>query len=189
MSISRRWTEAIAALGDVVPLPLAAALLLLLAGLVAVAWYHYPTWVPRRLPRLRMPRLGRWRRPRRSVDVAVSRLPRPRVGDDHPGGTLADRLAAEGRFADAVRERLRGMVRRLVAAGTVAQRPGLTVTELTEEASGNLPAVDPPLRAAAALFSAVWYAHRPASADHDRRMRELADELDRVLADRSEEPR
>ncbi|TDB71386.1 DUF4129 domain-containing protein [Micromonospora sp. KC723] len=198
-------------------------LLLLVAGLVALAWYHFPAWLPRRLPRLRLPRLRlprlrlprlrlprlrlprlrlprlrlprlrlprlrrprSERRPRRAVDEAP-RLPRPRVGEEPPGLPLADRLAAEGRFAEAVRERLRGMVRRLVAAGVVAQRPGLTVTEVTEEASRNLPPVDPPLRAAAALFSTLWYAHRPASAEHDRRMRELADELDRVLAGRGE---
>ncbi|SCG42855.1 DUF4129 domain-containing protein [Micromonospora halophytica] len=196
MSFSRWWTEATAALGDLVPLPLAAVLLLLTAALAALAWYHFPAWVPRRLPRLprfRRPRRKRRRRRRPEADVSVAEVPRPRDGgSDAPAGAglcLADRLAAEGRFAEAVRERLRDMVRRLVAVGVVEQRPGMTVTELADEAARNRPPVDPPLRAAGTIFSELWYAHHPASAAHDRRMRELADELDRVLAGHPEEPR
>ncbi|MFI9643887.1 DUF4129 domain-containing protein [Micromonospora sp. NPDC051925] len=190
--MSRWWTEAVAALGDVLPLPLAALLLVLVAGLAALAWYHFPAWVPRRLPRWRLPRLRlpRWRRRRRTERpasaTATAGLPRPRAGDDAtpagPGRSLADRLAAEGRYAEAVRERLRDMVRRLVAVGAVAPRPGMTVTELTDAAARARPLVDPPLRAAGAIFAELWYAQRPAAAGHDRRMRELADELDRALA-------
>lgn len=134
--MSRWWTESVAALGDVLPLPLAALLLVLAAGLTALAWYHFPAWVPRRLPRfrLRFPRLRlpRWRRrcrAHRPADgTAAAGLPRPRTGDDTtpvgPGRSLADRLAAEGRYAEAVRERLRDMVRRLVAVGAVAPARG-----------------------------------------------------------------
>ncbi|MBO4164814.1 DUF4129 domain-containing protein [Micromonospora antibiotica] len=191
--MSRWWTEAVAALGDVLPLPLAALLLVLVAGLTALAWYHFPTWVPRRLPRWRLPRLRlprlrlpRWRRRQRSADDPPGvTLPRPRTGDDTPaagpGRSLADRLAAEGRYAEAVRERLRDMIRRLVAVGAVAPRPGMTVTELTDAAAHARPPVDPPLRAAGAIFAELWYAQRPAAAGHDQRMRELADELDRAL--------
>ncbi|MEU7959706.1 DUF4129 domain-containing protein [Micromonospora humida] len=190
--MSRWWTEAVAALGDVLPLPLAALLVVLLAGAVALAWYHFPAWVPRRLPRLRLPRLRmpRWRLPRRRRRTAdgpgAVALPRPRTADDDlPADTarsLADRLAAEGRYAEAVRERLRAMVRRLVAVGAVAPRAGMTVTELTDAAARARPPVDPPLRAAGAIFAELWYAQRPAAADHDRRMRELADDLDRALS-------
>ncbi|WP_431923860.1 DUF4129 domain-containing protein [Micromonospora wenchangensis] len=190
--MSRWWTEAVAALGDVLPLPLAALLVVLLAGVVALAWYHFPAWVPRRLPRLRLPRLRwpRWRLPRRRRRTAdgagAVALPRPRSADDglpaDAARSLADRLAAEGRYAEAVRERLRAMVRRLVAVGAVAPRPGMTVTELTDAAARARPPVDPPLRAAGAIFAELWYAQRPAAADHDRRMRELADDLDRTLA-------
>ncbi|MEH0980828.1 DUF4129 domain-containing protein [Micromonospora sp. CPCC 205556] len=224
--MSRWWTEAVAALGDVVPLPLAAVLLLGVAILAALAWYHFPAWVPRRLPRVRLPRMRlprvrrralrrprlrwprlrlrwprlrlrwpRWRRRVRRTDrrpVETPRPPRPRVSDDTagpvaPAVSLADRLAAEGRFAEAVRERLRGMVRALVASRAVEQRPGMTVTELTTAAARSRPPVDPTLRAAGAIFSELWYAQRPASAEHDRRMRELADELDRVLAGHPED--
>ncbi|PWR16302.1 DUF4129 domain-containing protein, partial [Micromonospora sicca] len=44
--MSRWWTEAVAALGDLVPLPLAALLLVLAALLAALAWYFFPAWVP-----------------------------------------------------------------------------------------------------------------------------------------------
>ena len=95
---------------------------MLVAGLTALAWYHFPAWVPRRLPRWRLPRLQAaplaatpggpaGRRPDRCHPAR-----RPRTGDDAlpagPGRSLADRLAAEGRYAEAVRERLRDMVRR-----------------------------------------------------------------------------
>ncbi|SCG67207.1 DUF4129 domain-containing protein [Micromonospora coxensis] len=196
MSFSRWWTEAVAALGDLVPLPLVAVALLLVAALAALAWYHFPAWVPRRLPQLprfRRPRRRRRRRRPARTEEAVAEVPRPRDGESDvpagPGLSLADRLAAEGRFAEAVRERLRAMVRRLVAVGAVEHRAGMTVTELVDEAARNRPPVEEPVRAAGTIFSELWYAHRPASAAHDRRMRDLADELDRVLAGHPEEPR
>ena len=196
--MSRWWTETVAALGDVVPLPLAALILLGVALLVALAWYFFPAWVPRRLPRFRFPRLRwprlprlrwpRFRRPRRSRDddPPPVRLPAPRLPEP-AGPGLADRLAAEGRYAEAVRERLREMVRLLVVRQVVEPRPGLTVVELTEAAARTRPQVGPTLHAAGAIFSDLWYAQRPATAAHDRRMRELATDLSRELT--GEEPR
>ncbi|MET8064986.1 DUF4129 domain-containing protein [Micromonospora sp. NPDC005686] len=196
--MSRWWTETVAALGDVVPLPLAALILLGVALLVALAWYFFPAWVPRRLPRFRFPRLRwprlprlrwpRFRRPRRSRDddPPAVRLPAPRLPEP-AGPGLADRLAAEGRYAEAVRERLREMVRLLVVRQVVEPRPGLTVVELTEAAARARPQVRPTLHAAGAIFSDLWYAQRPATAAHDRRMCELAADLSRELS--GEEPR
>src|SRR5437763_1372983 len=89
----------------------------------------------------------------------------------------ADRLAAEGRYAEAVRERLRAIVRDLVDRGLVEHRPGWTVTELARTAAAARPAVEPPLSAAALLFSDIWYGNRPAHAEHDARMRALAREV------------
>ncbi|WP_433495087.1 DUF4129 domain-containing protein [Micromonospora sp. CA-248089] len=203
--MSRWWTETVAALGDVVPLPLAALILLAVALLAALAWYFFPAWVPRRLPRftiprLRRPRLRRVRLPRLRLlrfrrrarrprtDPPSVRLPSPRLPEpaaDGPG--LADRLAAEGRYAEAVRERLREMVRLLVVRRVVEPRPGLTVVELTEAAARTRPQVRPALHAAGSIFSDLWYAQRPATAAHDRRMRELATDLRRELT--GEEPR
>ncbi|AXO33355.1 putative integral membrane protein [Micromonospora sp. B006] len=189
-----------AALGDLLPLPLAALILLAVALLTALAWYFFPAWVPRRLPRFRLPRLRRPRLPRlrlprlrrparRRSDPPPVRVPAPRTPDavpaDAPG--LADRLAAEGRYAEAVRERLREMVRLLVVRHVVEPRPGLTVVELTEAAARARPQVRPTLHTAGAIFSDLWYAQRPATAAHDRRMRELAADLRRELT--GEEPR
>lgn len=196
--MSRWWTETVAALGDVVPLPLVALLLLAAALLTALAWHSFPAWVPRRLPRIRLPRL-RLRRPRlprlrlprmrlrrtarrRRPDPPV-RVPAPRAAPPAPvgGPATADRLAAEGRYAEAVRERLRDMVRLLVTRQVVEPRAGLTVTELTEAAARTRPAVRPTLHAAGTIFSDLWYAQRPATAGHDQRMRALAAELRREL--------
>ncbi|MFG2105306.1 DUF4129 domain-containing protein [Micromonospora chersina] len=203
--MSRWWTESVAALGDAVPLPLAALLLLAGALLVALAWYFFPAWVPRRLPRvgrprlrlprfrlprLRLPRLRRpklrlpRRRRRARPDTPAVPLPAPRSPEPGPAAPagLADRLAAEGRYAEAVRERLREMVRLLVARQLVEPRPGLTVIELTAAVARVRPGVHPTLHAAGAIFSDLWYAQRPATAAHDHRMRDLAADLRRELA-------
>ncbi|MFC0099567.1 DUF4129 domain-containing protein [Micromonospora marina] len=208
--MSRWWTETVAALGDVVPLPLAVLILLAVALLVALGWYFFPAWIPRRLPRLgpprwRRPRLPRFRLPRFRLprfrlprlrrrarrprtDPPPVRLPAPRLPEPAAAGLgPADRLAAEGRYAEAVRERLRDMVRLLVVRHVVEPRPGLTVVELTEAAARTRPQVRPTLHAAGAIFSDLWYAQRPATAEHDRRMRELATDLSRELT--GEEPR
>ncbi|WBB83805.1 DUF4129 domain-containing protein [Micromonospora sp. WMMC264] len=199
--MSRWWTETVAALGDLLPLPLAALILLAVALLAALGWYFFPAWVPRRLPRFSLPRL-RWlrlprlrlprlRRParRRRSDPPPVRVPEPRTPEAVPAGApgLADRLAAEGRYAEAVRERLREMVRLLVTRHVVEPRPGLTVVELTEAAARARPQVRPTLHTAGAIFSDLWYAQRPATAAHDHRMRELAADLRRELT--GEEPR
>ncbi|TYB34943.1 DUF4129 domain-containing protein [Micromonospora sp. AP08] len=208
--MSRWWTESVAALGDAVPLPLAALLLLAGALLVALAWHFFPAWVPRRLPRvgrprlrlprfrlprlrlprLRLPRLRRpklrlpRRRRRARPETPAVPLPAPRSPEPGPAAPagLADRLAAEGRYAEAVRERLREMVRLLVARQLVEPRPGLTVTELTAAVARVRPGVHPTLHAAGAIFSDLWYAQRPATAAHDHRMRDLATDLRRELA-------
>ncbi|MER5332994.1 DUF4129 domain-containing protein [Micromonospora sp. NPDC002717] len=189
MSFSRWWTETTAALGDRVPLPLAALLLVLAAVLVAVGWYTYPAWVPRRLPRL--PRLRRRRRKPGPVDAPAPVVPAPREPEPElPAAayvSLADRLAAEGRYAEAVRERLRAMIRELVARGMLQPQPGMTVVEVVRAATASRPQVGPPLGAAGAIFSELWYGQRPASAEHDRRMREHAADLDRLLTGRPED--
>src|SRR5262245_35477578 len=56
--MSRSWTEFIAAVGDVIPLRWLLLILTALTTLVAVLWYTYPAWIPRRNPfaRLRLRR-------------------------------------------------------------------------------------------------------------------------------------
>ncbi|TDC25395.1 DUF4129 domain-containing protein, partial [Micromonospora sp. 15K316] len=139
-----------------------------------------------RLPRPRLPRL-RLRRRRRGADVVAAEGASPSPPDETPDRldahlSPADRLAAEGRYAEAVRERLRDMIRELAARQVVPAQPGLTVVEVGSTAARNLPPTGPPVTAAGLIFSELWYAQRPASADHDRRMRELAAELHRALA-------
>ncbi|MGK5676186.1 DUF4129 domain-containing protein [Micromonospora sp. URMC 106] len=186
MSFSRWWTETTAALGDHVPLPLAALLLVLAAVLVAVGWYAYPAWVPRRLPRLR-----RRRREPAPADAPAPVVPAPREPEPElPAAayaSLADRLAAEGRYAEAVRERLRAMIRELVARRLLEPQPGMTVIEVVRAATEHRPQVGPPLSAAGTVFSEIWYGQRPATPEHDRRMREHAADLDRLLTGRPED--
>jgi hypothetical protein len=189
----RWWTESVAAIGDVVPLAWLVVALLLGSGLTAAAWYWYPAWVPRRWPRWRLSRPAwRLRRPsrharrRRAVaPVELSETLDTQELPDLPAtafASLADRLAAQGRYAEAVRERLRAMVRELIDAHVIEHRPGWTIGELAGAAARARPATDPPLRAAGGLFSDLWYGQRPAAPEHDARMRQLAEELRRALS-------
>jgi hypothetical protein len=219
--MSRGWTEFVAAVSDVIPLPLLLLTMIILALVVGALWYFFPAWVPRRLPRLRRPRWRwrwrwrirrpsfrwhlRWSRPdlrgvlqRLLAWLRALRWPwRRNAAEDpvEPAGeeplpaddllpaipasalvSLADRLAAQGRYAEAIRERLRAMVRHLVERGVIEDRPGWTVTELSAAAGVA------PLNEAATVFSDVWYAQRPATAELDARMRELAQQVQPGLA-------
>ncbi len=196
--MSRGWTEFVAAVGDVIPLGLLILLLLVVAGLVGAGLYSWPRWLPTRWwPRgaegarrrrfrpglgwLRWFRFGwlrfRWRRRRPAVEPAEAL---PDATDELPDlpaeafMSLADRLAAEGRYAEAVRERLRGIVRELVDAGVIEHRPGWTVTELAAAAGAAWPPVRAPLDGASVLFSDIWYGQRPAERSHDELMRRYA---------------
>ncbi|BCJ64313.1 DUF4129 domain-containing protein [Polymorphospora rubra] len=196
VDFSRWWTEKVASVGDALPLPLAALLLVAAAALVAAGWYWWPAWVPRRLPglprwrwrgwrwKLRRPRWP-WRRDRKrpaGVDVPGEAAP-----DDLPAlpaaafVSLADRYAAQGRYAEAVRERLRAVIRELTDRQVIEHRPGWTITELAGAAGSARPAVDAPLAAAGRLFSDLWYGQRPARPEHDARMRQLAGEVLRAV--------
>ncbi len=195
--MGRWWDEFVARVDDAVGLGVAALLLLLAAALVAAGWYFWPRWLPRhwwrragsdrpkrrwRWPRLRWPKLRwPWRRRKRATDeeeATPELVPHETEGLPELSSeaflSLADRLAAEGRFAEAVRERLRAIVRELVDAGVVENRPGWTITELAGAAARARPPVRIPLDAASRLFSDIWYGQRPAGAEHDARMREYA---------------
>ena len=190
--MTRWWTDLLAAVSDRYPLPLLFLTLFLASGVLGLLWYFFPRWVPRHLPRLRWPqwratwrgvRLGRprWRWGRRSRPAgAQPGASHGTSGDaelpDLPAQAfvaLADRLAAEGRYAEAIRERLRAIVRDLVDHRAVEHRPGWTITELAGAAAAARPAVDAPLGEAARIFSDVWYGLRPAHAEQDTRMRAL----------------
>jgi hypothetical protein len=131
------------------------------------------------------------RRPRKRKQVrepkAAKAAARPATAAPAPAAAVspADRLAAEGRYAEAIRERLRETVGELTRAGVVAPEPGETAAELTAVAAARRPAVAPSLAGATALFSEVWYGNRPAGPDQDEHMRRLSGEVRARLRDGS----
>jgi Domain of unknown function (DUF4129) len=155
---------------------------------------RWPTWRWTGLAWLRRLRWPDWRRwlglLRRRHRAESEPTPEPVVvlsADELPDLpvesfiSLADRLAAEGRYAEAVRERLRAIVRELVDAGIVEHRPGWTVTELARAAALARPAVAGPVHAAGTLFSDIWYGLRPAGRDDDLMMRRHVEEVHTAL--------
>jgi hypothetical protein len=77
---------------------------------------------------------------------------------------LADAAAAGGRYADAVRERLRGIVRELESRGALDPRPGRTAGEVARDGGAAVPVLAEDLRRAAVLFDETWYGGRAADA-------------------------
>jgi Domain of unknown function (DUF4129) len=144
--------------------------------------WRWPEWARPRW-------LWRWlRRKRKPEQEPVPDLEEVLTSDELPDLpaeaflALADRLALEGRYAEALRERLRAIVRQLVDHGVIEHRPGWTITELAAGAASALPAVAAPLDAAAGLFSEIWYGQRPANASHDGQMRGYAEAVGQLLA-------
>lgn len=76
----------------------------------------------------------------------------------------AESAAAQGLFAEAVRERLRAVVRDLEARGVLDPRPGRTAGEVARDAGTVVPAVADDLRRAAHAFDEIWYGGRTADA-------------------------
>ena len=85
----------------------------------------------------------------------------------------ADSHAAAGEWAEAVRERLRAVVRDLEERGVLEPRPGRTADEAAAEAGTVLPDCAGPLRAGARLFDDVWYGGRPGTRGADDELRAL----------------
>jgi hypothetical protein len=195
--MTRWYTETFAALTDVISVPTLAFLSFLVTMLVALGWYFWPSWLPWnwklrrgraggsksrtrgegrrgfRLGRLRW-RL-RWRR-RGSKPPAEERNEEldPDALPDLPAAVLvlsADQLAEAGRYAEAVRERLRVIVRDLIQRGLIPPSPGWTVTELARHATLTVPTLTTPLVEAVEIFSRIWYGLVPATAADDTAMR------------------
>jgi hypothetical protein len=206
--VTRFWNELVAAFGDVTPGGVTGDIFcsLVLALLVALGWYFWPAWLPWnwrwgsgrrstkgsrtgtgwrgrfRLGRLRWRLRFRWRRRTRPAEVPPD-LP-PDQLPDVPAEVLvltADQLAAKGRFAEAVRERLRAMVRELIERGVIPFSPGWTVTELAAAARQERPGLAPSLLGAVGVFSEIWYGLRPAHAGDDQAMRVHAEQLRQQL--------
>ncbi|WP_426562289.1 DUF4129 domain-containing protein [Angustibacter sp. McL0619] len=86
---------------------------------------------------------------------------------------LAEHAAAQGRWADAVRERFRAVVRSLDERALLDDRPGRTADEAAREAGRVLPDLADRLTLAATVFDDVSYGDRPATAEDDERLRAL----------------
>lgn len=183
--VARWWTESVAALGDVVPLSWLVFILVMAAILTSLGWANWERLRQVRWawPKLRLPRR---RRPEPTPEAAVDLDSlEPDALPAVPAATLlsrADQFAAQGRFAEAIRERLRAMVRLLVDRRVIDHHPGWTVTELATAAGRAAPAADRPLGAAGTIFSDVWYGQKQATADDDATMRLLASDVDRAVA-------
>jgi hypothetical protein len=183
--MTRSVNELTAAVFDVIPGPLMLLLLILVAGVGGSLWYWYPAWVPRRMPRwtkrTRAPKKKKVVKEPAAEPVLTAAEPEeaPAVPEDL---LLADRLAAEGRFAEAVRQRLRDIIRDLVVAGVIAPQPGWTAAELAAVAAAQRPGVAAPLGAATEVFSQIWYGARPAGRAQDDHMRTLTDQVRAELA-------
>jgi hypothetical protein len=107
---------------------------------------------------------------------------RARTSAEHRAA--ADAHAASGEWAEALRERLRAVVRALEERAVLDERPGRTADEAAAEAGVALPTCAADLRSAARLFDDVWYGGRPAGPESDAAMRALDDRVrsTRVLA-------
>lgn len=85
----------------------------------------------------------------------------------------ADALASRGEWAEAVRARLRAVVRLLEERGVIDPRPGRTASEVAAEAGDARPDLRDQLRKSAQTFGEIWYGRRPATAADDAVLREL----------------
>jgi hypothetical protein len=202
--MSRGWTAFVAGPIDDFGLGFTLLFLIAVALVIGAGWQWFPAWIPRSNPfrglfRRRSWRGGFWRRLWNGSVRGGWRRKRRRVktsttdtvgvdGDDElpdlPAAAFlsnADRLAAEGRYAEAVRERLRAIVRTLVDTGVIVGLPGWTVSELARAAGAVRRPLEQPLDDAARVFSDIWYGERPAYASHDAQMRTYARQIEAVL--------
>jgi len=88
---------------------------------------------------------------------------------------LADGHAAAGRYDDAVRERMRAIVRGLEERTVLEPRRGRTAGDAAREGGRALPAVATALQDAAHLFDETVYGGRAAGPPADARMRAVDD--------------
>lgn len=97
---------------------------------------------------------------RRASSADVFAAGRPLTAAEHR--TLADQAAAAGRWADAVRERLRAIVRELESRGVLEPRPSRTAGEVARDGSAAVPEIAAALHRATTTFDEIWYGGRTA---------------------------
>ena len=76
----------------------------------------------------------------------------------------AEEAAREGRWEQAVRERLRAVVRELEVRSILEPRPGRTAREVARDGGAAVPSLAAGLERAAVLFDEIWYGGRAADA-------------------------
>jgi len=69
----------------------------------------------------------------------------------------ADRLEADGRWAEGLRCRHRALIADLVRRGIIPEQAGRTAGEYVRDVATGLPTAAAPLAAATELFEAAWY--------------------------------
>ncbi|HVU72332.1 MAG TPA: DUF4129 domain-containing protein [Mycobacteriales bacterium] len=111
--------------------------------------------------------------PVRDLFTDRDRGARARTADDYRAE--ADRFAADGAWAEAVRARTRAVVRALEERGVIEAPPGKTLTGLSRELDENAPALAADAGRVATLFADVWYGDHEATAATDAEIR-AADE-------------
>ncbi|AQT83128.1 hypothetical protein B1R94_26395 [Mycolicibacterium litorale] len=94
----------------------------------------------------------------------------------------AERHAADGDWAGAIRHRLRAIARDLEESGVLNPVPGRTATELARDAGELLPGFSAELRGAASVFNDVTYGEQPGSEPDYRMIAHLDDALRRHTA-------
>ncbi|WP_377271079.1 DUF4129 domain-containing protein [Peterkaempfera sp. SMS 1(5)a] len=119
-------------------------------------------------------RLGAPRRAARTTGAVLFDA-RRRTAAEHRAA--AERHAADGQWAEAVRERTRAVVRSLEERALLDERPGRTADEAAAEAGAALPAHAEALRHAVRTFDDITYGDRPGD---PQAYREIAD-LDTAL--------
>jgi hypothetical protein len=89
----------------------------------------------------------------------------------------AERFAASGDWAAAIRHRLRAIARELEQTGLLGPAPGRTANELARDAGVRLPSLLHEFTRAAHTFNDVSYGELPATAADYRMIAELDDHL------------
>jgi hypothetical protein len=85
----------------------------------------------------------------------------------------AEAFAADANWPEAIRERLRAIIRECEQRGVLDPRPGRTADEAAADAGAALPDCAPGLRSAARIFDDVWYGRHDASAGMNAELRTL----------------
>jgi Domain of unknown function (DUF4129) len=115
-------------------------------------------------------RVGGLRRTAQGADLAIFGSGET-TADDHR--RAAAQFAADGLWAEAIRERLRAIARELEHRGVLDPRPGRTAAELSREAGVQLPALADDLRTATSVFDEVWYGSRTTTPADEELLRRL----------------